>query len=153
MTARIGVAIMAALLLLYIVATGQRTWLLLASGDPVGVGMGIALAVLPTLAIWVLGRELWFGYRAASLGKQLEHESGLPKDTVSTLPSGRVIREDADAIFASYRDAVRADAQNWRDWYRLGLAYDASGDRRRARAAIRQAIRLHPGKGNTRAKS
>jgi len=37
---------------------------------------------------------------------------------------------------------VEAHPDDWRAWYRLGLAYDASGDRRRARGAVRQAIQL-----------
>ena len=57
-------------------------------------------------------------------------------------PSGRVLREDADAVFPAYRADVEAHPDDWRAWYRLGLAYDAAGDRRRARAAVRQAIRL-----------
>ena len=57
-------------------------------------------------------------------------------------PSGRVMREDGDAVFPIYRADVEAHPDDWRAWYRLGLAYDAAGDRRRARAAVRQAIRL-----------
>jgi Flp pilus assembly protein TadD len=57
-------------------------------------------------------------------------------------PSGRIVREDGDAVFPSYRADVEADPGDWRAWYRLGLAYDASGDRRRAREAVRTAIRL-----------
>jgi Flp pilus assembly protein TadD len=45
-------------------------------------------------------------------------------------------------LFPSYRAAVDADPENWRTWFRLALAYDASGDRRRARWATRTAIRL-----------
>jgi Flp pilus assembly protein TadD len=37
---------------------------------------------------------------------------------------------------------VEQDPASWRAWFRLGLAYDASGDRRRARGAIRRAIAL-----------
>ena len=33
--------------------------------------------------------------------------------------------------------------RDWRARYRLALAYDASGDRRRAREAAREAVRLH----------
>ena len=53
-----------------------------------------------------------------------------------------VLREDADAVFPRYRDEVTASPDDWRAWYRLGLAYDASGDRRRAREAVRRAITL-----------
>ena len=142
MTARIGVAVMAVLLLVYIVLVAQRAWLLLASGEPVGVAMGLALVVLPLIAAWAVGRELWFGIRAESLGRRLEGDGGLPADSVGVRPSGRIVREDGEAVFPSYRADVEADPGDWRAWYRLGLAYDAAGDRRRAREAVRTAIRL-----------
>jgi cytochrome c-type biogenesis protein CcmH/NrfG len=145
MTARIGVVVMAALLALYIVLVGQRAWLLIVSGDPIGVTMGIALIVLPVIAAWALGRELWFGVRAQQLGRRLESEGGLPADDVAVRPSGRVMREDGDAVFPAYRADAEAHPDDWRVWYRLGLAYDAAGDRRRAREAVRTAIRLEPG--------
>lgn len=142
MTARIGVALMAVLLALYIVLVAQRAWLLLISGEPIAIAMGIALVVLPVLAAWALSRELWFGVRAERLGRRLEAEGAVPADQVSVRPSGRVIREDADAVFPVYRADVEENPQDWRAWYRLGVAYDAAGDRRRARAAVRTAIRL-----------
>ena len=145
MTARIGVVVMAALLALYIVLVGQRAWLLIVSGDPIGVTMGIALIVLPVIAAWALGRELWFGVRAQQLGRRQESEGGLPSDEVTVRPSGRDMREDGDAVFPAYRADAEAHPDDWRAWYRLGLAYDAAGDRRRAREAVRTAIRLEPG--------
>lgn len=142
MTARIGVAVMAVLLALYIVLVAQRAWLLLVSGEPVAIAMGVALVVLPVIAVWALGRELWFGVRAERLARRLEADGGLPEEPVSVRPSGRVMREDADALFPTYRADVQAHPDDWRAWYRLGLAYDASGDRKRARGAVRQAIQL-----------
>jgi cytochrome c-type biogenesis protein CcmH/NrfG len=141
MSARIGVAVMAVLLALYIVLVGQRAWLLLVSGDPIGIAMGAALVVLPLIAVWALGRELWFGVRAEQLGRRLESEGSLPDEAVAVRPSGRVMREDADAVFPAYRAAAEANPEDWRVWYRLGVAYDAAGDRRRAREAVRTAIR------------
>jgi len=148
MSARIGVAVMAALLALYIVLVAQRAWLLLTSGEPVLIAMGVGLVVLPIIAAWALGRELWFGVRAQRLARRLEAEGGLPEEQVSVRPSGRVIRADADALFPAYKANAEAHPGDWRAWYRLGLAYDAAGDRRRARAAVRQAIRLEGGKGS-----
>lgn len=142
MSARIGVAVMAAALLLYILLVGQRAVLLLTSGDGVAIAMGAALVVLPLLAMWGLGRELWFGVRAQRVGERLAAEGALPNESVAVRPSGRVLREDADALFPSYRAAVEQHPEDWRGWYRLGLAYDAAGDRRRARGAVRTAIRL-----------
>jgi tetratricopeptide (TPR) repeat protein len=141
-SSRIAVAVMAAVLVLYLVLVGQRSFLLIASGEPVGVALGVALLVLPLIAAWALGRELWFGWRAEQLGRRLEAENALPDDEVALRPSGRVVRADGDAAFPAYRAAVEAAPEDWRAWYRLGLAYDAASDRRRARAAVRRAIRL-----------
>ncbi|HWM15012.1 MAG TPA: hypothetical protein VNP97_00330 [Microbacterium sp.] len=147
MSARIGVAVMAVLLGLYIVLVAQRAWLLLTSGEPVAIAMGVGLVVLPVVAVWGLGRELWFGVRAQQLARRLEAEGRLPDEQVGVRPSGRVLREDADALFPAYKADAEAHPDDWRAWYRLGLAYDASGDRRRARGAVRRAIRLEGGKG------
>ena len=59
-------------------------------------------------------------------------------------PSGRVERADGETVFPKYRAQVEQSPEDWRAWYRLGLAYDAAGDRRRAREAIRASIRLAP---------
>lgn len=142
MSARIGVIVMAVLLAVYIAVVGQRAWLLLTSADPIGVLMGVGLVILPLIAVWALGRELWFGVGAERLARRLEADGALPSEEVHVRPSGRVVREDADAVFPAYRADVEARPDDWRAWYRLGLAYDASGDRRRARDAVRRAIRL-----------
>lgn len=150
MSARIGVAVMAVLLALYIVLVGQRAWLLLTSGEGVGVAIGIALVALPLIAAWALGRELWFGVRAEQLGRRLGAEGGLPEEDVAVHPSGRVVREDGDAVFPRYRADAEAHPEDWRAWFRLGLAYHAAGDRRRAREAVRTAIRLEAAERSTR---
>ncbi|MFB8388104.1 hypothetical protein ACFC3F_13285 [Microbacterium sp. NPDC055910] len=142
MSARLGVAVMAVLLVLYIVIAGYRGVQLMFSGHPLGVAMGAALVVVPLVAMWALGRELWFGVRAQQLGTRLEKEDALPAEQVAVRPSGRVLRDEADAVFPVYRADVEAHPDDWRAWYRLGLAYDASGDRKRAREAVRSAVRL-----------
>lgn len=142
MRVRIAVAIMTVLLLLYVFLAGQRAVVLLTSGETVGVVMGVALIVLPLLALWAIGRELWFGVRAQRLGERLDAEGGLPEDDLPVRPSGRIERADGDAVFPRYRADVEAHPDDWRARYRLGLAYDAAGDRRRAREAVRTAIRL-----------
>lgn len=142
MRTRIAVAIMTVLLLLYVVLAGQRALVLLGSGEGVGIAMGVALIVLPIIALWAIGRELWFGVRAQKLGELLDAEGALPDEELDVHPSGRATRADADALFPDYRADVEAHPADWRAWYRLGLAYDASGDRRRARGAVRRAISL-----------
>ncbi|MCT9821515.1 tetratricopeptide repeat protein [Microbacterium sp. W1N] len=142
MSTRIGVAVIAAVLLLYIVLVGQRSWLLLTSGDGVGIAMGVALIVLPLIAIWALWREIAFGVRAEALGRRLEQEDALPPEQLDVKASGRPIRDEAAALFPAYREVVEQHPDDWRAWYRLGLVYDGAGDRRRARQAVRTAIGL-----------
>jgi len=141
-TARAGVVLMSAALLLYLVIVGWWAAALLRSGQSIAIAMGIALVVLGLVGAAALLRELWFGWRAESLGRRLEADSGLPADEIAVHPSGRAVRADAEAVFPRYREDVQAHPDDWRVWYRLGLAYDGAGDRRRARAAIRTAIRL-----------
>lgn len=142
MSTRIGVAVMSVALVLYLVISLNWAVALLHTGTGVAIAMGVALLVLPLVAGWALARELWFGFRAERIGRRLEAEGGLPADDVEVRESGRVVRTDAEAVFPLYRDDVQAHPDDWRAWYRLGLAYDAAGDRRRAREAVRKAIRL-----------
>jgi hypothetical protein len=139
---RIAALIMAVLLLFYIVISAQWAILLIRSGEPVGVAMGVVAFLLPLLALWALGRELLFGVQSERLMKTLEAEGGLPIEEVPVLQSGRRERAAADADFPRWAEAVEQSPESWRDWARLGLAYDASGDRKRARSSIRTAIRL-----------
>jgi hypothetical protein len=104
--------------------------------------MGIALIVLPIVGAWTLALELLFAFRAERLLRVLREEGGLPDDDLPRLPSGRIDPDAADAVFPKYQTEAETEPQFWRAWLRLGLAYDASGDRKRARWAMREAIRL-----------
>lgn len=142
---KLGVIVMAALLLLYLVAVGQLAIALLQSGDGVAITMGIALAVLPILGVWGLIAELFFGFRSQRLIGILESEGALPVETAPLRTSGKPERAAADEDFPLYKAEVEAEPKSWRAWLRLALAYDASGDRRRARRAVRTAIALERG--------
>ncbi|HTL40073.1 MAG TPA: hypothetical protein VL294_01210 [Pseudolysinimonas sp.] len=141
MRVRVAVVVMAALLVLYLVFALRYGTLLIGTGTPVGAGIGLALLVFPLIAAGALVAELVFTVRADRLGARLDAEGGIPDLDLPTLPSGRIDRAAADAVFPQFQKAVEDDPENWRTWYLLGLAYDAAGDRRRARWAIRQAIR------------
>ena len=139
---RVAALVMAALLALYIVLVGQRAVLFVLTGVPIAIVMGVFLILLPLVGLWALARELMFGLRSQQLVERMEAEGTLPVDDLPKKASGRPLREAADAEFGEYRDEVEQNEASWRAWVRLGLAYDASGDRRRARRAIRTAIRF-----------
>ena len=139
---RLPALLMAALLLLYLVFTIQYAVRLILDPAPVGKAIGAALLVLPLIGLWVLVAELLFAVRAERLAARLDREGGLPVDDLPKLPSGRPDPAEADKRFPEYQAAVEAAPDDWGAWFRLGLAYDASGDRRRARWATRRAIAL-----------
>jgi hypothetical protein len=134
---------MAVLLVLYIVLVVRYGVILIATGSGAGIAMAVALFVLSVIAAWALLRELWFGVQTGRLVRILESEGGLPIDDLPHRASGRPLRDAADEEFPRYKAEVEAAPASWRAWFRLGLAYDASGDRRRARHAMREAIKLH----------
>ena len=143
---RIAALTMAALLLLYLVLVMRYAVVLISTDDATARAMGIALAVLPLLGAWALYSELSFVLRGERLVKTLASLGELPVDDLPRLPSGRIDPKEADKQFPAFQAEVEAAPADWKAWTRLGLAYDASGDRKRARWATRQAIRLERGK-------
>lgn len=147
MRTRLAAVGMALVLAIYLVLVGQRAVMFVGTGEPVAVGIGAALIVLPVIAAWAIGRELVFGIRSEELARELEESGGLPPEDLPTRPSGAVERDAADAVFPAYREAVERDPDDWAAWFRLGLVYRAAGDTRRARQVVREAIRLHRARG------
>lgn len=139
---KIWVGAITLLLVFYLVVTFNRAVLLLVDPQPVAKAMGLAYLVLPVVGAWALARELMFGARTERMAKILEEEGGLPPDNLPRTPAGRIVREAADAEFVKYQREAEAAPDDWRVWFRLSCAYDAAGDRRRARAAMRDAVGL-----------
>lgn len=142
MRSRIAALVMAALLVLYLALTLQYAIILVLDPSPTAKALGLALAVLPFLGGFALVADLVFVVRSERLLKRLRRANELPVDELPRLPSGRPDPAAADREFPQYQAEVEAAPEDWKAWFRLGLAYDASGDRRRARWATRKAIRL-----------
>ena len=130
------------LLGLYLVFACYYATVLFGTGEPVAIAMGVGLLVLALIAGGFIAAEIVFGVRAERLARRLEAEGRLPTEEVPVSVSGRVDRAAAEELFPVYRAAVEHAPEDWSAWFRLALAYDAAGDRRRARWATRQAIRL-----------
>ncbi|MHA7263362.1 tetratricopeptide repeat protein [Arthrobacter sp. TMN-37] len=139
---KIGVVFITLLLLLWLGVTFQRGVLLLTDPEPVAKALGAGYLFLPVVGAWALIRELLFGAQTERMAKILEAEGGLPVDDLPRTPAGRIVRSAADERFPQYREEVENDPENWRSWFRLSCAYDAAGDRTRARKAMRDAARL-----------
>jgi cytochrome c-type biogenesis protein CcmH/NrfG len=137
------IAVLVVVLAFYAALIGVKGVALLASGALVGQLLGTALLVMPVLGLFVVWREIEFGRRTAALARTLDAEGGLPVDDLPRRPSGRPDRRAAQDLFDRMRAQAEAAPEDWRSWFRLALAYDAAGDRTRARAAARHAIELH----------
>lgn len=142
MTNRIFAVVMAALLVLYLALVTQLAVRLLSVDEPVAKALGVALLVLPLVGLWALIVEVLFGIRSERLGRVLAAAGESPLGGLPRRPSGRIERSAADAAFGRFQAEAEAAPERWESWYRLGLAYDACGDRRRARGAIRKAIAM-----------
>ena len=140
--AKIGAIIVSVILVFYFVLMGQRAWILVREPAMIPKVMGIALFVLPVIGAWTLVVELIFGARTEKLARILGDEGGLPVDDLPRTPGGKIIREAADKEFVKYQAEAEAAPGDWRSWFRLSCAYDASGDRKRARATMRKSISL-----------
>lgn len=130
-------------MLVYFVLLGRIALVLVGSGRPAAVGLGLALLIMPFLGLWAMIATLRAGFAHQKLARLIADE-GMELD-VSTLPrraSGRIERDAADALFETVRSELEDDPENWRRWYRLARAYDYAGDRRRAREAMKAAVQL-----------
>lgn len=121
------------------------------TGSSVEILLGIAILVPPLVGVGLVWREVVFGRQCEALADALAAKGELPLDDLPKRPSGRVEREAADAWFEREGAAVEgldeSDPAAVGAWYRLSLAYDAAGDRPRARAAARYAIELGRSQG------
>ena len=143
MRTKATVGLMVLVVVFYAVFIGVRGVGLLRGDSAVGVVLGAALLVLPLLGLLLVWREIEFGRRTSALAATLEAEGGLPVDDLPRRPSGRVDRGPPTSSSSRMRAETEARPDDWRTWFRLSLAYDAAGDRTRAREAARHAVALH----------
>jgi tetratricopeptide (TPR) repeat protein len=130
-------------LVVYLLLLGQIAWAFITSGSGAAIGLGLAILVMPLIGIWVMVSTLQAGLAHQRLAR-LAREAGMDLDVsgLPRMPSGRIQREAADALFETVRDELEQDRGNWLLWYRLARAYDYAGDRSRAREAMKKAVEL-----------
>lgn len=138
-----GAVALTGLLALYVWIVASRATALVRTGEPVGIGLGIAFWVLPPLVIWLVAREWLLAIDVQRMADELAAADELPIDDLPRSPGGRIDRAAARAAFEPARELAEAEPDDWRSWYHLAFAYDAAGDRRRARESLRKASRLH----------
>jgi hypothetical protein len=138
-----GAVALTGLLALYVWVVATRATALIRTGEPVGIGLGIAFWILPPLVIWLVAREWRLAVDVQRMADELAAADELPVDDLPRSPGGRIDRAAARAAFEPARELAEAEPDDWRSWYHLAFAYDAAGDRKQARASLRTASRLH----------
>jgi hypothetical protein len=130
-------------MLVYFVLLGRAGVLLVASGRPAAIGLGVAIFLLPVVGLWALIATLRAGFAHQRLAR-LAREQGmdLDVDALPRRPSGRIEREAADGLFDAVRAEVEEHPDDWVRWYRLARAYDYAGDRGRARETMKKAVAM-----------
>lgn len=130
----------------YLALITQRAVLLLADPGLVAKLLGGSVLVFPVLGCYVVVQELRFGAATARLARSIDPQVLAGDDAeaaaLARTASGRVMRADADALFARRQAQLAVDPDNPQQWYRLAVAYDLAGDRRRARRTMRHAIAI-----------
>jgi tetratricopeptide (TPR) repeat protein len=142
------IAFLCVALVVYFVLLGRIATAFIVSGRPAAIGLGLALMILPLIGVWVMVSTLRAGLAHQRLARII-HDEGLELDVsaLPRMPSGRIRREAADALFQSVREEVEREPDNWRHWYRLARAYDYAGDRARARETMSKAVEMQEHEG------
>jgi hypothetical protein len=141
MGTKIWVLIMSLLTTAYMILLGSRGVVLIADPNWIAKAMGLLILVFPILGIWSLFMELRFGLAAQDLVLRAR-KAGVPELMVELRPSGKAVKQSALLAFEGAKEIAEAYPENWENWVRLSEGYDASGDRKRARSAMRHAILL-----------
>jgi hypothetical protein len=137
------IGFMCVAMVVYFVLLGRAAVVLISSGSPAAIGLGIAILLLPVIGLWAMIATLRAGFahqRLARLAREQDME--LDVADLPRRPSGRIEREAADELFDSVRAEVEADPDDWLRWYRLARAYDYAGDRGRARETMKKAVQM-----------
>ncbi|MFF7995413.1 hypothetical protein ACFZDG_37300 [Kitasatospora xanthocidica] len=143
MTSRTGFFVLSGVLLLVALLCVGEGVQLIATGKPLGIGIGVCAFVIPVIGVWFLRQTVRFGRDSERLARELEAEGGLPVDELKRTTGGRIDRASADEVFARRRAEAEEAPGDWRAFFRLAVAYADAGDTPRARKTMQHAIKLH----------
>lgn len=150
MRSRVIVGVLTVVCVFYLVLIAVRGIELIVAGGARNVVFGMAVLAIPVISGGLIARELRFGYDTVQLGKTLSAEDGIPLDTVERDEFGRVDKAAADIEWQRRKALVDQTPEDWRSWFLLAVAYDNARDRKQARVAAREAIKLFKRRNSNR---
>ena len=137
---KIWVGVFTLICVIYFVFALDRARLLVQENNAILTLFAIAIVIVPGLGLYLIAREIRFGFTMQEMGRELARTGQLPTDDLPKEDSGRSVLAAADARFEAI--AASHDPDDWVKCYLLALAYDESRDRKAARASMREAARL-----------
>jgi tetratricopeptide (TPR) repeat protein len=146
---KVGAVLLSVITLIYLYLMTNQAITLILVDNAIAKIMGVFLLGLPAVGFWSIFRELKFGLQTERLAKTVRDEHRWPRFELELRPSGRPVRASAEKVFGEYAELAEKAPDDWHSWFNLSLAYDAAGDSRRARSAMRMAISLAPRNSRT----
>ncbi len=137
---KIWVGVFTVVCVIYFIFALDRARLLVQEGNVILTLFAIAIVTIPGLGLYLIAREIRFGFTMQEMGRELARSGQLLPDDLPKEYSGRSELTAADARFDSI--AQSHDPDDWIKCYLLAVAYDESRDRKAARASMREAARL-----------
>lgn len=111
--------------------------------DMTAVLWQVGIVLIAGISLGLIVREILFGIQLQKLARIMNEDERLLPDILPKLPSGRTEQSGADERFRQIQSEVEQYPDSWQNWFRLGLAYDEAGDRRRARESMRYSLKLY----------
>lgn len=130
------------ILALYFALVAGRAMVFITTKDPIAVGLGLALLVLPLIGAWWMVNEWRLGATVQRMASRLEDEGRLPVHDGERDERGHLMEEAQEALFETSRRAVELAPEDWVAWFHVAYAYDAARDRAMARKSLRHAATL-----------
>lgn len=120
-------------------------WSMIAHSEYLAMrGLGVGIILLTAVGAWATWAIIRNGIELQRISAAAAAEGvELDVSELDRRPSGRLEHRAADELFETISAEYQETPEDWRTNYRLARAYDHAGDRLRARAVMRDAIRLH----------
>ena len=142
MKAKITVVLITAACFSYLAIATLRATQLGQDNSATGLVFAVSILIISIISALLIIREILFGLHISQMSTILEAENLLLADDLPHTPSGQTEKSAADLRFAKIAKEIEVNPDSWKSWFRVGIAYDESRDRKRAREAMRKAEKL-----------
>lgn len=139
----IAAVLVTLLLAVFMWAAAVRLAAMIATGHPLMIAIAVAVALVLIAVLYAIYSEWRTAMTVSTMSREFERDGLLVVDDLPRSPGGRIDRTIADEQFVTIREQAQDNPNDPVALYNLAFAYDASGDRKRARATLRAAVKAY----------